>query len=82
MKFTAGEAEVFLSERARDAEVWNIYQVPEFSRDHRVIIHAYRGAGRSGKPSVDCTTKMFCDDLVALLDQHDAEDAIMLGGLR
>ena len=52
-----GPPMVFLSETACDGEVWKIYQVPEFSKDHRVIIHDYRGTGRSGKPSIDYTTK-------------------------
>ncbi len=29
---------LFLSETACDGAVWNIYQVPEFARDHRVVI--------------------------------------------
>ena len=28
---------LFLSETACDGAVWNIYQTPEFSRDHRVV---------------------------------------------
>ncbi|MBM4299258.1 MAG: alpha/beta hydrolase, partial [Deltaproteobacteria bacterium] len=31
------------------------------------------------KPSVDYTTQMFCDDLVGLMDQLGAEDAIAVG---
>jgi pimeloyl-ACP methyl ester carboxylesterase len=41
---------VFLSETACDGEVWKINQIEEFSRDHRVIIHDYRGTGQSSKP--------------------------------
>jgi 3-oxoadipate enol-lactonase len=74
-----GRPMVFLSETACDGEVWKIYQVPEFSRDYRVIIHDYRGTGQSGKPSTDYTTKVFCEDLVALMDHLGAEDAIVVG---
>ena len=74
-----GRPVVFLSETACDGEVWKIYQVQEFSQDHRVIIHDYRGTGRSGKPSIDYTTKMFAEDVVALLDYLNAEDAIVVG---
>jgi pimeloyl-ACP methyl ester carboxylesterase len=74
-----GRPMVFLSETACDGEVWKIHQVPEFSRDHRVIIHDYRGTGQSSKPSVDYTTKMFCEDLVGLMDHLDADDAIVVG---
>ena len=42
---------LFLSETACDGAVWNLYQMPEFARDHRVIMLDYRGTGLSGKPS-------------------------------
>jgi 3-oxoadipate enol-lactonase len=74
-----GPPMVCLSETACDGEVWKIYQVEEFSKDHRVILHDYRGTGRSSKPSIDYTTKMFCEDLVALMDHLGAEDAIVIG---
>jgi pimeloyl-ACP methyl ester carboxylesterase len=70
---------VFLSETACDGEVWKINQVEEFSKDHRVITFDYRGTGQSSKPSVDYTTKMFCDDLVGLMDHLGAEQAIVVG---
>lgn len=74
-----GPAMVFLSETACDGEVWKINQVPEFSKDHKVITHDYRGTGQSGKPSIDYTTKMFAEDVIALLDHLEAKDAIVVG---
>jgi len=74
-----GQPMVFLSETACDGEVWKIYQVSEFSKDHRVIIHDYRGTGRSSKPSIDYTTKMFAQDVIALMDHLKADDAIVVG---
>lgn len=74
-----GTPMVFLSETACDSEVWKMYQVAEFSKDHRVILHDYRGTGRSSKPSLQYTTKMFCDDLVALMDHLGAYNAIVVG---
>ena len=50
-----GPPMVFLSETACDGEVWKIHQVPEFSKDHRVIIHDYRGTGRSELMRFDAT---------------------------
>src|SRR6266705_3743261 len=67
-----GQAMVFLSETACDGEVWKINQVEEFCKDHRVIIHDYRGTGQSSKPSADYTTKIFCEDLVGLVDYLNA----------
>jgi 3-oxoadipate enol-lactonase len=74
-----GRPMLFLSETACDGEVWKIYQVPEFSKDHRVIIHDYRGTGQSSKPSIDYTTQMFAQDVVALMDHLKADDAIIVG---
>ena len=70
---------LFISETACHGEVWKTYQVPEFSRDHRVIIYDQRGSGRSGKPSVEYTTKMLADDAAALMDHLGAERAIVYG---
>ena len=74
-----GQPFMFFSETACDGQIWKLYQVPEFAKDHRVIIHDYRGTGRSSKPSIDYTTTMFCDDAVALLDHLNVKDAIVLG---
>ena len=70
---------LFLSETACDGAVWKIYQVPEFSRDHKVIIFDYRGTGLSGKPPIKYTTKMFADDAARLLDHLGAQGAIVCG---
>ena len=74
-----GQPFIFFSETACDGEIWKLFQVPEFSKDHRVIVHDYRGTGRSSKPSIDYTTRMFCDDAVAILDHLNVSDAIVLG---
>lgn len=74
-----GQPMVFISETACDGEVWKLYQVPEFSRDYRVILFDYRGTGRSGKPSIKYSTKTFCDDVVALMDHLEADQAIVIG---
>ncbi len=70
---------VFFSETACDGEIWKLHQVRDFSRNHLVITHDYRGTGRSSKPSSDYTTKLFCDDAAAILNQLDARNAIILG---
>ena len=74
-----GQPFIFFSETACDGEIWKLYQVPEFSKDHRVITHDYRGTGKSSKPSIDYTTRMFCDDAMAILDHLNVRDAIVLG---
>jgi 3-oxoadipate enol-lactonase len=70
---------MFFSETACAGDVWNIFQVPEFCRDHKVITHDYRGTGRSTKPAVQYSTQDFVDDAVAILEHLNAEPAIVCG---
>ena len=70
---------MFFSETACDGEVWKIFQVPEFSRDHTVITHDYRGTGKSSKPSTQYSTEDFVDDAAAILDHLDEGPAIVCG---
>ena len=74
-----GQPFIFFSETACGGEIWKLFQVPEFSKDHMVIVHDYRGTGRSSKPSIDYSTRMFCDDAVAVLDAVKVKDAVVLG---
>lgn len=74
-----GPAFLFCSETAASGEIWKIFQVPEFARDHRVITFDYRGTGRSSRPSIDYSTRMFCDDAVAVLDSLKVDQAVVLG---
>jgi pimeloyl-ACP methyl ester carboxylesterase len=75
----AGLPFLFISETACHGEVWKTYQVPEFSRDHRVIIYDQRGTGRSGQPSSQFTTQTLADDAAALLGHLRADQAIVYG---
>lgn len=70
---------MFFSETACDGEVWKIFQVPEFSRDHMVITYDYRGTGKSSKPSTQYSTADFVEDAVAVLDHLHAPPAIVCG---
>jgi 3-oxoadipate enol-lactonase len=70
---------MFFSETACAGDVWNIFQVPEFGRDHMVITHDYRGTGRSTKPTVQYSTEDFVEDAVAILDHLNAGPAILCG---
>src|SRR5947209_18656715 len=77
--FGEGAPFLFLSETACDGAVWKIYQIPEFARDHRVIIFDYRGTGLSGKPSASYSTDMFADDAAAVMDHLGLEGAVVCG---
>lgn len=70
---------LFFSETACAGDIWTKYQVPEFSRDFRVITHDYRGTGQSSRPAVQYSCADFVDDAVAILDQLDCGPANLLG---
>jgi 3-oxoadipate enol-lactonase len=75
----AGTPILFFSETACAGDIWNSFQVPEFSRDHLVITHDYRGTGRSSKPAAQYSCDDFVDDAVAILEKLNTGPAILLG---
>ncbi len=74
-----GRPFLFCSPTGVDGQCWKAYQVPEFSRDHKVIIFDYRGTGRSSKTVMKYSTAMFAADAAAILDALGAEQAIVCG---
>ena len=70
---------LFFSETACAGDIWNQFQVPEFSRDHMAITHDYRGTGKSSRPKTQYSCEDFVDDAVAILDHLNAGPAILLG---
>jgi len=70
---------MFFSETACAGDIWNTFQVPEFSRDHMVITHDYRGTGKSSRPAEPYSCDDFVDDAAAILDQLNTGPAILLG---
>jgi pimeloyl-ACP methyl ester carboxylesterase len=59
--------------------VWKRHQVPEFSRDHRVIIFDQRPTGKTRTRSKALSTNRLAADAAALLCHLGAEDAIVFG---
>ena len=70
---------LFFSETACPGDIWNHFQVPEFSRDYTVITHDYRGTGKSSRPTAQYSCDDFVDDAAALLDHLNAGPAIAVG---
>lgn len=70
---------LFFSETASAGDIWHHFQVPEFSRDHLVIIHDYRGTGKSSRPTEQFSCDDFVDDAVAILNEVNAGPVILLG---
>jgi len=75
----AGPAFLFCSVTGLDHQAWKFYQVPEFSRDHQVILFDYRGTGKSTKAIQKYSIKMFTDDAAAILGHLKIEHAIVCG---
>jgi pimeloyl-ACP methyl ester carboxylesterase len=61
------------------ADVWKSHQVPELSKDMRVIIFDPRGCGRSSRVTGVCTIEQMGCDVATLLDHLGIEAAHMLG---
>ena len=47
---------------------WRVAQVPEFARHYQVLIYDHRGLGRSDKPDMHYTTRLFAKDCAGLMD--------------
>ncbi len=75
----AGPPFLFCSVTGCDHRAWKFHQVPEFSRDHQVIVFDYRGTGKSSKTVEKYSIKMFTEDAAAILDALDIEQAIVCG---
>jgi 3-oxoadipate enol-lactonase len=75
----AGPPFLFLPATDAPGAVWSFFQVPDFSRDHRVIICDQRGTGKSKTRSADFTTRRMAADAAALLDHLGARGAIVCG---
>jgi alpha/beta hydrolase fold len=51
-------------------------QVPEFSRDFRVVVHDHRGTARSTHSRIRYSVEQMADDVLRLMDALDIEAAL------
>ncbi len=58
---------------------WRIFQVPEFSKYYQVIIYDHRGLGRSDKPDMKYSTRLFAKDCAGLMDALGIQKAHIMG---
>lgn len=58
---------------------WRVFQVPEFSKHYQVLIYDHRGLGRSDKPDMHYTTRLFSRDCAGLMDALGIKKAHVLG---
>ena len=62
-----GEPLVLISGTGFSCEHWKVFQVPDLSKHFRVLIWDHRGTGRSDKPEVHYSTRMFAEDCANLM---------------
>lgn len=58
---------------------WRPFQVPEFSKHYQVLIYDHRGLGRSDKPDVPYSTRLFAKDCSGLMDALGIKKAHIMG---
>jgi pimeloyl-ACP methyl ester carboxylesterase len=75
----AGVPIVFISGTGSHSQIWKLYQVPFFSKQFKVLISDHRGVGESDKPDEFYSTKVFAEDIVALMKQLGVESAHLIG---
>jgi pimeloyl-ACP methyl ester carboxylesterase len=77
--FGQGTPFLFISGTATHGEVWKRHQVPDFSRDHQVIVFDQRLTGKTKVRSQAYSTKRTADDAAALLGKLGSGKAVVLG---
>ncbi len=73
-----GDPLVLIMGLRRNVEWW-YYQLPELSRHFRVLAFDNRGAGRSDKPEMDYSTRLFADDTAELMESLGFVNGHILG---
>lgn len=73
-----GDPLVLIMGLRRNVEWW-YRQIPELSRHFQVIAFDNRGAGRSGKPAMEYSMRLFADDTAGLMDTLGITSAHILG---
>lgn len=73
-----GEPLVLIMGLRRNLEWW-YRQIPELSKHFTVLAFDNRGAGRSDKPDMDYSIRLFADDTAALMKSLDINKAHVLG---
>jgi pimeloyl-ACP methyl ester carboxylesterase len=58
---------------------WRVFQVPGFAKYYQVLIYDHRGLGRSDKPDIHYTTRLFAKDCAGLMDALGIKRAHIMG---
>ena len=57
--YGAGDPLVLVAGTGISLAPWRVSQVPEFAKHYQVLIYDHRGLGRSDKPDMHYTTRLF-----------------------
>lgn len=74
-----GHPIVMIGGLASNVYKWEPEFIKKISEHYKTIIFSNRGAGRSDKPKIDYTIKMFADDTAVLMDTLGLKRAYVLG---
>ena len=77
--YGAGDPLVLVAGTGISLAPWRVFQVPEFSRRYQVLIYDHRGLGRSDKPDVPYSTRLFAKDCAGLMDALGIGKAHIMG---
>ena len=75
----SGPPMILIPGTAMEGSFWSHHQVPEFSRDHTVIIFDPRGTGKTVTRSPDYATNRWAADVAALVDHVGLGPAVVFG---
>jgi pimeloyl-ACP methyl ester carboxylesterase len=73
-----GEPLILIMGLRRNAEWW-YRQIPDLSKHFRVLVFDNRGAGRTEKPVMDYSIRLFAEDTVGLMESLDIKKTHILG---
>ncbi|MFB0560277.1 MAG: alpha/beta fold hydrolase [Candidatus Lokiarchaeia archaeon] len=59
-------------------KMW-LFQVPDFSKEFKVVMFDNRGAGETDKPDIPYSIRMFAEDTIGLMDALEIDTAHILG---
>lgn len=74
-----GEPLVLVAGTGISLAPWRVFQVPEFSKHYQVLIYDHRGLGRSDKPDMLYSTRLFAKDCAGLMDALGIKKAHIMG---
>lgn len=77
--YGSGDPLVLIAGTGISCAPWRVFQVPEFSKHYQVLIYDHRGLGRTDKPDMPYTTRLFARDCAGLMEALGIPKAHIMG---